>query len=206
MRSEFARRGLLFVATLLCGLAFPQRARVLAQEHKPEPVLVNLVNPCGVAIQPQTGFVYVSSRYGVYCYDPSYKKSKDHKAWVVIDGYPEHVGVWEIGSKYDVGPLGLAFLDKDRLVVGGGSRKPGEDLVRIYRVPGKPLGPTDWMKEDDRRGHARPDQVGQRHAERRGDFLRCRRRSQTPSGSPARGTTPKAGWPRPKSRPPTRAN
>src|ERR1700722_2766743 len=148
MRSEFARRGLLFVATLLCGLAFPQTAQVLAQEHKPEPVLVNLVNPCGVAIQPQTGFVFVSSRYGVYCYDPSYKKSKDHKAWVVIDGYPDRVGVWEIGSKYDVGPLGLAFLDKDRLVVGGGSRKPGEDLVRIYRVPGKPLGPTDWMKEE----------------------------------------------------------
>jgi DNA-binding beta-propeller fold protein YncE len=148
MRSEFGRRGLLFAATLLGCLAFLPSARVLGQEHKPEPVLVNLVNPCGVTIQQQTGFVYVSSRYGVYCYDPSYKKSKDHKAWVVIDGYPEHVGVWEIGPKYDVGPLGLAFLDNDRLVVGGGSRKPGEDLVRIYRVPSKPLGTQEWMKEE----------------------------------------------------------
>jgi len=148
MRSNFARTGLVGVATLLGGLAFLSSARVEAQDHKAESVLVNLVNPCGVAVQPQTGFVYVSSRYGVYCYDPSYKKPKEHKAWVAIDGYPEHVGVWEIGSKYDVGPLGLTFLDKDRLVVGGGSRKPGEDLVRIYRVPGKPLGPTDWMKED----------------------------------------------------------
>jgi DNA-binding beta-propeller fold protein YncE len=148
MRSNFARIGLFCVAILLVDLVLLSPTRALAQEHKPESVLVNLVNPCGVAVQPQTGFVYVSSRYGVYCYDPSYKKPKEHKAWVVIDGYPEHVGTWEIGSKYDVGPLGLAFLDKDRLVVGGGSRKSGEDLVRVYRVPSKQLGPTDWMREE----------------------------------------------------------
>jgi DNA-binding beta-propeller fold protein YncE len=148
MRNDFARTGLVCVATLLGGLACLSPARVDAQEHKPEAVLVNLVNPCGVAVQQQTGFAYVATRHGVYCYDPSYKKPKEHKAWVVIDGYPDHVGVWDIGTKYDVGPLGLAFLDKDRLIVGGGSRKAGEDLVRVYRVPGKPLGVTEWMKED----------------------------------------------------------
>jgi DNA-binding beta-propeller fold protein YncE len=148
MRSNLVRTGLFCVVPLLGSVALLSSTRVEAQEHKAEPVLVNLVNPCGVAVQPQTGFVYVSTRYGIYCYDPSYKKPKDHKAWVVIDGYPDHVGVWEIGSKYDVGPLGLTFLDKDRLVVGGGDRKPGEDVVRIFRVPNKPLAPTDWMKFD----------------------------------------------------------
>src|SRR5579871_1150572 len=100
MRSNFARTGPVGGAILLGGLVLSS-ARIEAQEHKPEPVLINLVNPCGVAVQPQTGLVYVSTRYGVYCYDPSYKKPKDHKAWVVIDGYPDKVGVWEIGTKYD---------------------------------------------------------------------------------------------------------
>ncbi len=41
------------------------------------------------------------------------------------------------GPKYDIGPLGLAFLDKDHLVVGDGSRKEGEDFVRVYKIPGE---------------------------------------------------------------------
>lgn len=170
MRSNFARRGLVSVVIVVGGLAFLSPARVEAQEHKPEPVLVNLVNPCGVAVQPQTGFVYVSSRYGVYCYDPSYKKPKEHKAWVVIDGYPDRVGVWGIEAKLDVGPLGLAFLDKDRLVVGGGDRKPGEDLVRVYRVPSKPLGPTDWMKESTAVATAGPIKPGKDTLKGEGTF------------------------------------
>jgi DNA-binding beta-propeller fold protein YncE len=43
---------------------------------------------------------------------------------------------------YDIGPLGLAFLDKDHLVVGDGSRVDGQELLRIYKVsaeaPSKP--------------------------------------------------------------------
>ena len=107
------------------------------QDRKPETVLVNLLNPCGVAIQPQTGYVFVSSRFGVYCYDPSYKKPKEHRAAVEIDGYPDRAGVFGSGPKYDIGPLGLAFLDKDHLVVGDGSRKVGEDFVRVYKIPAK---------------------------------------------------------------------
>jgi DNA-binding beta-propeller fold protein YncE len=36
---------------------------------------------------------------------------------------------------YNIGPLGLAFLDKDTLVVGGGGFKDNEDLLRVYKVP-----------------------------------------------------------------------
>jgi hypothetical protein len=44
------------------------------------------------------------------------------------------------GPKYDIGPLGLAFVDKDTLVVGDGSFKDGEEYVRVFTVPaaGKP--------------------------------------------------------------------
>ena len=121
----------------------------LAAEVKvrPEPVFVNLVNPCGVAIQPKTGYVFVASRFGVYCYDPNYKKVREHRAVVEIDGYPEQAGFLGSNPKYEVAPLGLAFMDEDHLVVGGGSRKPGEELVRVYRIPAKLPGPSDWIKE-----------------------------------------------------------
>jgi len=170
MRGSFSRLGQIGATILLVAAMFPSSGRVDAQDRKPENVLVNLLNPCGVAIQPQTGYVFVSSRYGVYCYDPSYKKPKEHRAAVEIDGYPDHVGVLGTGPKYDVGPLGLAFLDKDHLVVGDGSRKQGEDLVRVYKIPAKLPAPTDWMKEETAVSTLGPIKAGKDSAKGEGNY------------------------------------
>ncbi|MDX1944174.1 MAG: hypothetical protein SFU86_02105 [Pirellulaceae bacterium] len=119
--------GILFALAAGIGLA------VAADESKVEEVLGGLSNPCGVAVQPETGHVFVSD-------------SAAGRVIRVVDGKPEDVivgfpkDVYGKGPMYDIGPLGLTFLDKDTLVVGDGGYKDGEEYVRIYTVPaaGKP--------------------------------------------------------------------
>jgi len=99
-----------------------------AKAVKPQVVVTNLENPSGVAINAKTGHVFIASRYGIYRYDP-----KNHRINLEIEGYPEDV--YGKGPKYTIGPLGVAFMDDDHLVVADGSRPDPEELVRVYKVP-----------------------------------------------------------------------
>jgi DNA-binding beta-propeller fold protein YncE len=102
-------------------------------EVKTETILSGLNNPCGVAIQPETKHVFVSdSGAGKII------RIVDGKAEDVIVGSPKDI--YGKGPMYDIGPLGLLFLDKNTLVVGDGGYKDGEEYVRVYTVPeaGKP--------------------------------------------------------------------
>lgn len=102
-------------------------------ETKADAVLGALSNPTGLAVQPETGHVFVSdSAAGKII------RVVDGKAEDVITGFP--MDLYGKGPKYDIGPLGLAFVDKDTLVVGDGSFKDGEEFVRVFTVPaaGKP--------------------------------------------------------------------
>jgi len=108
-----------------------------------EVVVTNLESPCGIAVHPTTGHVFVASRYGVYRYIPDPGGNK-HSAPIEIAGYP--VDVYGKGPMYNIGPLGLAFLDNEHLIVGDGSRKDGEELVRVYKVGEK--APIEYQKED----------------------------------------------------------
>jgi len=101
-------------------------------EASSEEVLTGLYNPCGVAIQPETGHVFVadSGNLRVVRFDPAADEVEMEE---VITGFPQDV--YGKGPKYDIGPLGLAFLDKDTLVVGGGGKPDGEELLRVYKVP-----------------------------------------------------------------------
>jgi hypothetical protein len=101
-----------------------------AQEDGPkvETVVEGLNNPCGIAIQPETGHVFVADSGAL-------------RIFRVIDGKPEDVitdfpkDIYGTGPMYDIGPLGLAFLDKQTLIVGGGGLVDGEELLRVYNVP-----------------------------------------------------------------------
>jgi hypothetical protein len=64
----------------------------------------------------------------------------------------------------------LAFLDKDHLVVGDGSRKAGEDFVRVYKIPAKLPGANDWIKEDAPVASAGPIKAGKDSAKGEGTF------------------------------------
>lgn len=95
---------------------------------KADVVLKELNNPCGVAIQPETGVVFIadSGNHQVV-------KLVDGKAEPVITDFPKDV--YGKGPKVNIGPLGLLFLDKNTLVVGGGGQPDGEELLRVYELP-----------------------------------------------------------------------
>lgn len=142
-------------------------------------LVTNLLNPSGLAVNPDSGQVFIANRHGVYRYlpeenakrdelrtklkqlkakkDPSDDEKKEISKLevefklksaevVVIEIHTEGHDVYGKGPMYDIGPLGVAFLDADQLVVGDGSRKDGVELVRIYKI-GKE-SPAEPAKED----------------------------------------------------------
>jgi len=99
-----------------------------AQEIKIDTVVGGLNNPCGIAVQPGSGTVFVSDSGAGRVI-----RIVDGKAQNVITDFP--IGSYGKGPKFAIGPLGLAFLDKNTLVVGGGGYKDGEELLRVYTIP-----------------------------------------------------------------------
>jgi DNA-binding beta-propeller fold protein YncE len=93
-----------------------------------ETVVDGLNNPCGVAIQPNTGHVFVADSGAGRVI-----RVVDGKVEEVITGFPSDV--YGKGPKYNIGPLGLAFLNENTLIVGGGGQSDGEELLRSYEVP-----------------------------------------------------------------------
>jgi len=118
-----------FCALVALALSF---SLAQAQDAEPadaklETVVSGLTNPAGIALQPETGVVFVAdSGAGRVC------RIVDGKLEAVIEGSPtESSG--EGGRA--VGPLGLVFVDKQTLAVGDGGYKSGEDTVRIFKLP-----------------------------------------------------------------------
>jgi len=107
---------------------------------KGEVVLEGLNNPCGLAIQPETAALFIADSGNL-----KIVKYVDGKAEDVITDFPKDV--YGKGPMVNIGPLGLLFLDKNTLVVGGGGLLDGEELLRVYELPedGKPIK-ADAMK------------------------------------------------------------
>jgi len=105
-------------------------ASMLRAEPAVETVLEGLKNPVAVALQPETGVIFIAEGGA-----GRVVRVIEGQAQEVIGGFP--VEQYGDGPKFAIGPLGLAFLDKDHLVVGGGGQADGEDLLRVYRVPGE---------------------------------------------------------------------
>jgi len=115
------RLGLIFL--LFAGIG-----QANAQDAIPEVVVDGLNNPSGVAIQPNTGHVFVSDSGA-----GRVVRVIDGKVEDVITGFPtEGYGT---NPTYKIGPLGLLFLNEKTLVVGGGGLPDGEDLIRVFKVP-----------------------------------------------------------------------
>lgn len=108
------------------GLIASLSATLRAQE--PETVLGGLTNPCGIAVQPETGTIFVADSGAGRVI-----RIVDGAAQEVIVGFAKDI--YGKGPMYDIGPLGLAFLDKDTLVVGGGDKIDGEDALYVFKIP-----------------------------------------------------------------------
>jgi DNA-binding beta-propeller fold protein YncE len=142
---KYALTSLGFAAIFgVCLIAFAQQ-----QDAKVEEVVGGLSNPCGVAIQPGTGHVFVSD-------------SATGRVGRVVDGKLQDViagsekDVYGKGPFYDIGPLGLLFLDQNTLVVGDGGLKDGFEYLRVFTVPeaGKPA--LDYEKDAKKSGPLEP--------------------------------------------------
>ncbi len=115
----------LFCATALLALSIsPVRAADV------EDVVGGLNNPCGLAIQPGTGDLFVADSGA-----GRVVRIDNGKAVNVITDFPEDI--YGKGPKYAIGPLGLVFLDKNTLVVGGGGNVDDGEMLRVYKVPAK---------------------------------------------------------------------
>ena len=117
-------RKLTSIAVLLAVAVLTDSA---SAEPKVTTVLKGLNNPCGVTIQPETGVIFVSDSGA-----GKVVKVVDGKAVDVITDFP--IDVYGKGPKYNIGPLGLGFIDQKTLVVGGGGLADGEELLRIYEL------------------------------------------------------------------------
>ena len=169
-----SRRFLTAVFTLLTAavISLPASAQDDDKSESSAPelktLIVDLESPSGVAVDPETGHVFVASRWGVYRYDPA-KHTQDvpkgEKLVLAIASYP--TDIYGKGPKYNIGPLGVAVW-KDWLIVGDGSRPDGEELVRVYKIE-KEM-PKETAKEDTAAFTLGPIKAGEASAKGEGNF------------------------------------
>jgi DNA-binding beta-propeller fold protein YncE len=113
-----------------------------AQQQQPRPgggrggFARNLDNPSGIVIHPETGHVFIAERRGIVRITPPPAEGMPRGRAMEITGYP--TDIYGKGPMFDIGPLGLAWLDNEHLIVGDGSRKDGEELLRVYKVAATP--------------------------------------------------------------------
>jgi DNA-binding beta-propeller fold protein YncE len=94
-------------------------------------VVPDLVNPSSIAVQPSTGHIFVSDSgaHRIIKFDPA----NPSEITEVVTGFTNDV--YGKGPEYDIGPLGLLFLNQNTLVVGGGGKPDGEETVMVFNLP-----------------------------------------------------------------------
>jgi hypothetical protein len=126
-----------FSSPLVCAIAFA--AAILALQTaaaadppkvKLETVAAGLDNPCGMTFRPGTNELLVSeSGAGRIVRLPA---DKPGKPTPVVTGFP--VGPAPAPFSFNVGPLGITFLDRLTFAVGTGGDKKGRDVVAIFSL------------------------------------------------------------------------
>ncbi len=151
-------RHLLILTSLSCSLAatsaFAQNQTAAAG---PRNVAGNLDNPTGVTVHPKTGDLIVAERKGIVRILAE-KPEEGKRRFMEVNRFPgDQYGK---GPIYDIGPLGVAFIDDEHLVVGDGSLPDTEEVIRVYEIEEEPaekpipaddtevtLGPLDASDE-----------------------------------------------------------
>ncbi|HEV3122186.1 MAG TPA: hypothetical protein VGY53_09795, partial [Isosphaeraceae bacterium] len=158
---------LMRLPTLLARAAlFALGAASLARAAEPQVIARGLDNPCGVAVQPGTNHVFVSTHPAIVRLVPGpggFARSDE-----VVDFATDTYGR---GPEYEIGPLGLAFFDKDTLIVGGGELQDGAELVRFYSVGPAPRPAGQALKADAMKGFTGPIPAGDDSLRGEGNFF-----------------------------------
>lgn len=120
-------------ALLLVAL-FPHSA---SAQVKVMTVLDGLDNPSGLAIHGKSGHLFVATHPAVLRVAPT----SPAKAFVEVDAFK--TDIYGKGPKYNIGPLGVALLGEEHLIVGDGSLADAEELVRVFKIgAAPPAAPT----------------------------------------------------------------
>jgi hypothetical protein len=107
-----------------------------AAEPKITVVVEGLNNPTAVAQQPGGDLFVAESGAGRVV------RIVEGKAFEAIGG--SAIDKYGKGPIYDIGPLGLAFLNDKQVVVSDGGYADGEEFVRIFEVPGRGADPVKF--------------------------------------------------------------
>jgi DNA-binding beta-propeller fold protein YncE len=128
---------------VVVAVSFAAAFALYAQEAaRVQEVIGGLSNPCGVAVHPTTGEVFISDSAN----GRVVRVLKNGKLEDVITGSPKDL--FGKGPFYDIGPLGLAFTgDGKSLIVGDGGFKDGEECIRVYPVPDSGKAPLNYEKD-----------------------------------------------------------
>lgn len=129
---------------------------------KPKVVIDGLDNPSGITVHERSSHIFLCSREGVHRLIPG----KPGKVFPVVAGF--ETDIYGKGPMYNIGPLGIACLGDDHIVVGDGSRKDGAELVRVYKIGDYPTDKP--MSEDDAAFTLGPIEAGDESARGEGNF------------------------------------
>lgn len=121
----------------------PSNRQTSTTEDQFDTLATGLKMPCGVAVQPGTGHLFVSTGDGILRVVPGSKA----KPTVEVQGFSQDT--YGRGPVFSFGPLGVAFLDSERLIVGGGGAPDGADTVGLFRVGPEPADTPRQSAEAD---------------------------------------------------------
>ena len=127
-------------------------------------ITANLDTPCGLAIQPGTGHLFVSANKTIFRLD-SEKKSKT----IEINGF--NSDSFGKDPTYNIGALGLAFLSPEILIVGGGDQSDGSELLYFFEVGGIPLTQETVIKSNAAKFTSGPIKPGKDSEKGEGNFF-----------------------------------
>lgn len=119
------RKTVAFLTLLCVAASLPAQE----QGRQRRGFLGNLNNPTGIAIHPESGDIFIAERRGIV----RLKQTEDgRERGFEVRGFP--TDQYGKGPIYDIGPLGIAFLGNDRIVVGDGSRVDTDERVLVYKI------------------------------------------------------------------------
>jgi DNA-binding beta-propeller fold protein YncE len=129
LRRPIGRLGLATVSIICCLIA--HASAQAADEVKVESLIRGLNQPCGVTIRPGSSDLYVAESGAGRII--RVRPGEPNRAINVVTGFPQES--FSAEPSYRLGPLGLAFFDKNHLIVGEGGRPRGSDTVRVFKLP-----------------------------------------------------------------------
>lgn len=126
IRTTLALSAILSLLCLSSSLSAQEQGR---QRGRRGGFLGGLDNPTGIAIHPESGDVFIAERRGIVRVSQG---DEGRRVAFEVRYFP--ADLYGKGPIYSIGPLGVAFLGNDQIVVGDGSRPDTDEVVLVYEI------------------------------------------------------------------------